>query len=107
GALGMRHEELACLQEGAAHFYESNTLRAALNGALWNDGRIDLAPHKARWIAAEHPASGACAWHAGYALLLAAENARREEQPERAIESYRESEQAFVHALELERSFAD
>lgn len=101
GALGMRREELAYLQFGVERLPESNALRQALNGRLWSMGRIDLAPFKADWIAGRHPESGACIWYAGYAHLLAAEDLRRGEQPDLAIEAYARASERFRKAIEL------
>src|SRR5262245_18457206 len=80
---------------------ESNALRQALNGALWNMGRVDLAATKAEWIAAQHPDSRDCAWYSGYAHRLAAEDLRRGEEPDRAIEAYRRAEGRFQRSIEL------
>jgi hypothetical protein len=100
GALGMNREELAVLQQGALRLPESTALRASLNGALWSGGRIDLAPAKGEWILSKHPESAASMWFAGYAHILGAEDWRRREEPERAIDQYQSAEARFRESAE-------
>ncbi|MFN0243974.1 MAG: hypothetical protein ACKVWV_13880, partial [Planctomycetota bacterium] len=107
GALGLRRDEVAVLQEGATRFPESDALRHALNNALWAGGRPDLIPIKAEWLRDRNPRSGACAWHAGYAHLLAAEDARRRERPDEAIAAYERGEERFRAAIERVPQFAE
>jgi hypothetical protein len=105
GALGMNREELACLQQGALRLPESTALRASLNGALWSSGRIDLAPAKAEWILSKHPDSAASMWFAGYAHILGAEDWRRREDAEHAIEAYHRAEQRLRESAEKKPEF--
>lgn len=107
GALGAKRDEFAALQEGATRFPESDVLRQTLNTALWNAGRVDLIPIKAEWLFDRNQGSGACAWHAGYAHVLHAEDARRREEPDEAIAAYRQAEERFHRALELAPQFKD
>ncbi len=107
GALGMRREELAVLQLGAERLPASPALRSALNAALWTGGRIDLAAPKAEWIAAQHPDSADCAWHAGYARILAAEDSRRGEDPDRAIAEYGRAERRFHECAALKPDYKE
>ncbi len=107
GALGAKRDEFAALQEGATRVPESDVLRQAMNSALWNAGRVDLIPIKAEWLFDRNQNSGACAWHAGYAHVLHAEDARRREQPDEAIAAYQSAEQRFRRALELAPQFQD
>jgi hypothetical protein len=100
GALGMNREELAVLQQGALRLPESTVLRSSLNGALWSGGRIDLAPAKAEWILSKHPDSAASMWFAGYAHILGAEDRRRREEPDRAIDEYHAAEERFRESAE-------
>jgi tetratricopeptide (TPR) repeat protein len=105
GALGMNREELACLQQGALRLPESTALRASLNGALWSGGRIDLAPAKAEWILSKHPDSAASMWFAGYAHILGAEDWRRREEPDRALDAYARADARFRESAEKKPEF--
>ncbi|MFN0008103.1 MAG: hypothetical protein ACKVXR_09370 [Planctomycetota bacterium] len=107
GALGLRREELAVYQAGSERFPESAALRGAMNSALWAGGRIDLASAKAEWIAARNPSSADCAWHAGYAHVLEAEERRRGDDPDRAIESYAKANRWFLKCAELHPEYKD
>jgi len=107
GALGLRREELAVYQAGAERLPASAALRSAMNAALWAGGRIDLASPKAEWIASEHAESADCAWHAGYAHILEAEERRRGEEPDRAIESYGKADRWFSKCAELNPDYRD
>jgi hypothetical protein len=107
GALGLRREELAVYQPGAERLPASAALRSALNAALWAGGRIDLAAPKAEWIAARHSDSAECAWHAGYARMLEAEEQRRGERPDLAIESYGKADRWFLACAALKPEFQD
>ena len=107
GALGMRREELAAAQAGAARLPASGALRQALHDALWIGGRIDLAPAKAEWILSREPGDAASAWWAGFAHVLAAEQARRAEDPQQAIASYRAAEAHFAESAAREPGFRE
>lgn len=107
GALGLWREELAILQEAALRFPASQEIRQSLNRSLWNGGRIDLAPVKADWIASQYPESADCAWYAGYAWMLQAENDRRREEPDRSIEDYGKAQERFEKAIALKPEYAD
>lgn len=107
GALGLRREELAVYQTGAERLPASAALRSAMNSALWAGGRIDLGSSKAEWIAARNPDSADCAWHAGYAHILEAEERRRGEEPDRAIESYAKASRWFVKCAEQKPEYKD
>lgn len=99
--IGCSREELALLQAAAVRFPESATLRSALNGSLWRMGRIDLAPHKAAWIATRQPQSAAAAFHAGYAWMLFAEDRRRRGLSKEAHDAYRHGEVSLRRSLEI------
>jgi len=105
GAFGMNREELAVLEQGALRLPESQALRASLNGALWSGGRIDLAPAKAEWILSQRPDSAASRWFAGYAHILAAEDWRRREESDRAIDEYRRAEARLRESAEKQADF--
>ncbi len=105
GAFGMNREELAVLEQGALRLPESQALRSSLNGALWSGGRIDLAPAKAEWILSQRPDSAASMWFAGYAHILAAEDWRRREEPDRAIDEYRRAEVRLRESAEKQADF--
>lgn len=87
-SLGLHREALAIAIAGARRHPTSRELRQELNDALWRCQRPDLAPAVADGLAAEFPSADA-SWHAGYAWILAAEHARRIEQPRLAIAQYR------------------
>lgn len=106
-AVGMHREAAAVLQLAAERIPASAVVRFSLNNELALGGRIDLAATKAEWIAARNPTSPESAWFAGHACLLAAENARREEDPPRAISSYEAAERAFRRSVELRGEFAE
>jgi tetratricopeptide (TPR) repeat protein len=95
GALGLWREELALARAGAARFPAAPELRQALTAALWNGGRVALAPRLADELAAAHPDSADATWFAGQAWLLAAEELRLAEQPERALAAYAEARARF------------
>jgi hypothetical protein len=105
GAFGMNREELAVLEQGALRLPESQALRSSLNGALWSGGRIDLAPAKAEWILSQRPDSAASMWFAGYAHILGAEDWRRREEPDRAIDEYRRAETRLRESAEKQADF--
>lgn len=107
GALGLRREELAVYQAGSEKLPSSAALRSSMNAALWAGGRIDLAAPKAEWIAARHGDSADCAWHAGYARMLEAEERRRGEQPDLALESYERADRWFQASAALKAEFKD
>lgn len=107
GAIGLWREELAILQAGAERFPADVELRQRLNSALWNGGRIDLAPSKAEWIAARVPDSAEAAWFAGHAWLLAAEDRRRRMDADGAIELYARSQQRFEGVIAAKPEYAE
>ncbi len=107
GAVGAKRDEFAALQEGVTRHPESDLLRQAMNAALWSAGRVDLIPIKAEWVFDRNPRSGSCAWHAGYAHILHAEDARRREEPDEAIAAYRRAESRFRRAIELAPQFTE
>ncbi|MBI5362834.1 MAG: hypothetical protein HZA53_06620 [Planctomycetes bacterium] len=107
GAVGLWREELALLKEGALRLPADQELRQRLNAALWNGGRIDLAPEFAQEIARAHPRSADAAWFAGYAWLLAAEDARRSERGGGAVEAYATARERFARSIELNPAYAE
>lgn len=100
-ALELERDELAAWQAGVERLPESAALREGLNRSLWLAGRVDLVPVKADWILSQHPDSAACAWYAGYAWLLAAENARREQTYDAAVAAYGTSRARFESYVQL------
>ena len=104
--LGMERESLAAWQAGVERLPASNVLRNGLNNALDACGRIDVAPLKADWIAAQHPDSGAAVWYAGYAWMLAAEDLRRAVKPDAAIAAYGQAYARFDKSVTLEPDYA-
>jgi hypothetical protein len=101
GALGLRCEELACAYVGALRAPAASELRQALHDALWNAGRLDLAPAAAASIELETGPSAESAWFRGYAEMLAAEEARRTEQPQAALPHYEAAASHFARAAAL------
>ncbi len=83
---------------GVDRFPTSRELRQEWNAALWRCGRIDFAPALADRVQRQHPSADA-AWHAGYAHVLAAEDARRRERPQLATMLYVAAEQRFDDAV--------
>ncbi len=104
-ACGLEREALAAWQAGVERIPDSNALRDNLNRALFAAGRMDLAPEKADWIAAGRPQSGACAWYAAYAWMLAAEDLRRAMRYDAAIAAYGTAHARFDHSLALEPAY--
>jgi hypothetical protein len=103
--IGLAREATAAWELGANRWPESNDLRAGLNRALWAGGRLDLAPAKAAWIQGAHPDSGACAWHTAYAWMLVAEQERREQRNEAAIDAYERAGRLFAQSITLRPDF--
>jgi len=103
---GLARESFAIVGEAARRYPADAELRQQLNGALWIAGRIDLAPAVAQSIERDLPpaADGANAGAAvatrfsAYASLLAAEDARRIEEPGRAIVLYAAAAADFERA---------
>jgi tetratricopeptide (TPR) repeat protein len=54
-----------------------------------------------------HPDSADCLWHAGYARVLEAEERRRAEQPDLALESYAKADAWFVKSAAAKPEYAD
>lgn len=106
-ALGLTRPSLAALRAGLERFPESPVLRDLLRDELAQCGRFDVLVELSDWLAAREPASGACAWYAGYARILAAEWRRRGEDPERALAEYDAASARFRTSLELQPAFAD
>lgn len=100
-AIGFERESLSAFELGAIRWPESNDLRAGLNRTLWAAARLDLAPVKAEWIQARNPQSAACAWHSGYASVLFAEDARREQRMDIAIDAYARAGRLFEESVTL------
>jgi tetratricopeptide (TPR) repeat protein len=107
GALGLWREELAATLGGALRFPASGELRQALNAAVWNLGRVELAPALADHIAASNPPSAENDWFSGYARILAAEDARRREDLQAATRLYRSARSAFARAESRNSGYAD
>jgi hypothetical protein len=106
GAIGLWREELAVTVAGAMRFPAAADLRQALNAALWNGGRIELAPGLADRIADAGPPSADAEWFAGYARILAAEDGRRREDLETALQLYAEAAARFEAARTLQPGYA-
>jgi tetratricopeptide (TPR) repeat protein len=94
-------------QVAAERLPASAALRASLNTALWAGGRIELAAPKAEWIAARNSDSADAAWHAGYARMLVAEEYRRSEAPDRAIDSYARAVTWFESSVRLKAEYLE
>jgi len=107
GALGLWREELAATLAGALRFPASGELRQALNAAIWNLGRVELAPALAEQVAASNPPSAENDWFSGYASILAAEDARRREASPEATRLYRAARATFTRAQERNPSYAE
>jgi tetratricopeptide (TPR) repeat protein len=101
---GLARESFAIANEAARRFPADRDLRQQLNGALWIAGRIDLAPAVAQAIERDLPAgvdeaaAKSAASFTAYASLLAAEDARRSEEPERALAAYDDADRDFARA---------
>src|SRR5690606_31337539 len=98
GAIGLRRVEQAIARAGAMRYPASRELRQALNAALWNCGRLDLAASVAEAIVRAHPPSAYASWFCGYAWVLVAEDARRRERPAAALAAYDAARAWFVRA---------
>ena len=76
------------LEEGLKRFPDSWTLHGQLRGrTLWRDGIDGLEAVYASMLKAED-ASPNLPWFAGYASIVAAENHRRQAEPDQALTSY-------------------
>ncbi|MDZ4774839.1 MAG: hypothetical protein SGI72_17080 [Planctomycetota bacterium] len=104
-AIGFEREAACAWEIGAIRLPESNALREGLNRALWAAGRLDLAPKKAEFIASRNERSGTCAWHAAYAWILFAEESRKEQRPEIAIDAYARAARRFEESITLRPEF--
>jgi hypothetical protein len=107
GALGRAREQIAFAGEGVRRYPASEELRAAFADALWRAGRLDVLAERSEALADGAPGSAHGAWYAGYALVLRAEQLRREQRPLDAVAAYERAELRFRRALELEPSFRD
>lgn len=105
--LEMARGELAALRAGVLRLPDANGLRNLLNQALHRAGASARAGVEADRILAAHPGSAAAAWYSGYAWLLAAEDARRREEPAAALSAYSTADERFAASLDLEPKFAD
>ncbi|MGE3175674.1 MAG: hypothetical protein AB7O97_23830 [Planctomycetota bacterium] len=106
GLLGLHDQELALLCAGARRLPADAALRRAIDAALWRQGRIDLAPVVAADIERSGPVTGLSAWYRGYACLLAAEDARRRQQPATAVPTYDRADAQFARAAALDPELA-
>lgn len=104
-AIGDERSSSAAWEAGVARFPESNALRDGLTRSLWNAGRVDLLPIKADWFASLSPNSGTCAWYAGLAWILQAEDLRRQHAYTAAVEAYTTSRARFLTSIELAPQF--
>lgn len=105
--LEMARGELAALRAGVLRLPEANGLRNLLNQALHRAGASARAGVEADRVLAAHPGSATAAWYSGYAWLLAAEDARRREEPAAALSAYATADERFAASLDLEPKFAD
>ncbi|MCY2961380.1 MAG: hypothetical protein NTY35_14550 [Planctomycetota bacterium] len=106
-AIGSTRPSLATLRVGLERFPESAILRDLVREVLVQCGRPDVLVEISDWLAGRNPESGACAWYAGYAHVLAAEWARRGEDHEQALSAYGSARERFQRSIELQPGFAD
>ena len=106
GALGLWREEFALAQAGAERFPGAPELRSYQHNALWNGGRAELVPLAAEALLGAHAERAEVWWYAGEAWNLHAEDARRAEEPERALAAYARAEARFVRCAELRPEYA-
>lgn len=106
GALSCWRSELQAAEMGAQRFPASAEIRAAISNALWNAGRIDLAPAVAARIAARAPGAES-SWFTGQAYLFAAEDCRRRDDTAGAIAAYDAARAQFTAAAQQRAEFAD
>ncbi len=106
GALGLWREEFAIVRAGVERLPEAPELRTYLNNALWNGGRFEQAPFLADALAEARAELADGWWFAGRAWLLAGEQARREELPERALHAYAEAQRRFERCSERRADYA-
>ena len=99
GAAGLAQEELALALAGARRFPLAAELRQSLNDLLWTTGWTERAPELADRLLSESAPAPEAAWYSGYAWILAAEDARRREDPERAIARYDVASARFAAGL--------
>lgn len=105
--VGAMRASLATTRAGLRRFPASNALRDQLRDSTAACGRRDVLAATADWLAALEPESAACAWYAGYAHFLAAEQQRRLEDHEIALLDYADAAARFRRSLELEPGYAD
>ena len=107
GAIGLLREEQAVLQCGVMRYPGSRDLRQSLNASLWKCGRPELMPVVAEAIARAHAPSADAAWFCGYAWILAAEDARRCEDPRVALSAYDAAQAWFAQAAAANADYRD
>ncbi len=107
GAIGMWREELAVLEAAARRLPAAQEVRQRLTACLWNGGRIELAPVVADEVLGEHASSADAAWFAGYAWVLAGEDARRRGDTSGALAAYATAQKRFERSIELQANYAE
>lgn len=107
GLFGLLREEHAVAWCGARRYPGSAELRQELTTAAWRCGRPDLLPSLAESLARERAPSAVTAWHAGYAWILAAEQARRAEDPPGAVAAYDAARRWLREAARLDPGYRD
>ncbi len=107
GAFGLQRQHVAIAWHGAVRFPASRDLRAALNAALWQAGRPELMPVLAAALEHDRAPTADGAWFAGYASILAAEDARRQEAFAAAGDAYLRASTWFHRARTRNPDYAD
>ncbi len=96
--LGFQREQLAVIIEAGRRLPASAEIRDAMNRALWDGGRIELAGELADGLEKVLGGGAEAAWFSGYAWMLVAENQRRTEASDAAITTYQKAMDRFAEA---------
>ena len=93
------------LLEGLHRYPESDPLRALFGRLVAT--RPVLLSVTYHQLASLNPDSGSCAWYAGWADVLLAEQQRRAELPALSVQAYESAARAFRRALELNETYRE
>lgn len=98
-------EELKALRKGLWRCPRSEALHAYTQDRLFALGLYEEAAGILRGLIAEAPENSAALWYLGRARLALAEELRRDEEPERALQAYQEALPLWKEAARREPSF--
>jgi hypothetical protein len=100
-ALGQHGIARAWWLHALARLPESNAVREGCLRSHWRAGQLRQLGDAYAELAARRPLSAACAWYAGSARVLEAEDWRRREAPQAALEAYAQALNHYTRAEEL------